>query len=47
MGEERLTALIQESLSVATKTKAIKPSELYCAKKVSILSNVAMPSPDA
>jgi transposase, IS5 family len=28
MGEERLTALIQESLSVATKTKAIKPSEL-------------------
>src|SRR5271167_2998725 len=28
MGEERLTALIQESLSVATRTKAIKPSEL-------------------
>ncbi|MEY9591079.1 hypothetical protein ABIA06_003370 [Bradyrhizobium yuanmingense] len=28
MGEERLAALIQESLSVATKTKAIKPSEL-------------------
>src|SRR6266699_786961 len=28
MGEERLQALIQESLSVATKTKAIKPSEL-------------------
>src|SRR5918995_1015896 len=28
MGEERLAALIQESLSVATRTKAIKPSEL-------------------
>jgi IS5 family transposase len=28
MGEQRLQALIQESLSVATKTKAIKPSEL-------------------
>ncbi len=28
MGEERLQALLQESLSVATKTKAIKPSEL-------------------
>ena len=28
MGEERLQALIQESLSVATTTKAIKPSEL-------------------
>src|SRR5215208_3347070 len=28
MGEERLAALIQESLSVAVKTKAIKPSEL-------------------
>ena len=28
MGEERLTALLQESLSVATRTKAIKPSEL-------------------
>jgi|SRR6267142_4617645 len=28
MGEERLQALIQESLSVATRTKAIKPSEL-------------------
>jgi hypothetical protein len=28
MGEARLQALIQESLSVATKTKAIKPSEL-------------------
>src|SRR6266498_467412 len=28
MGEERLQALVQESLSVATKTKAIKPSEL-------------------
>ncbi len=28
MGEERLAALIQESLSVATKTRAIKPSEL-------------------
>jgi IS5 family transposase len=28
MGEERLQALIQESLSVATKTEAIKPSEL-------------------
>jgi IS5 family transposase len=28
MGEERLHALLQESLSVATKTKAIKPSEL-------------------
>jgi IS5 family transposase len=28
MGEERLQALIQESLSVAVKTKAIKPSEL-------------------
>jgi IS5 family transposase len=28
MGEERLQALIQESLSVAAKTQAIKPSEL-------------------
>ena len=28
MGEEKLTALIQESLSVATRTDAIKPSEL-------------------
>ena len=28
MGEERLQALVQESLSVATKTKAIKPLEL-------------------
>ncbi|MBZ0147700.1 MAG: transposase, partial [Pseudorhodoplanes sp.] len=28
MGEERLQALLQESLSVATKTQAIKPSEL-------------------
>jgi transposase, IS5 family len=28
MGEERLQALIQESLSVATKTEALKPSEL-------------------
>lgn len=28
MGEERLAAPIQESLSVATRTKAIKPSEL-------------------
>src|ERR1700744_654412 len=28
MGEARLQALLQESLSVATRTKAIKPSEL-------------------
>src|SRR5947207_9365603 len=28
MGEERLQALLQESLSVATRTMAIKPSEL-------------------
>src|SRR5712675_936619 len=28
MGEDRLQALLQESLSVATKTEAIKPSEL-------------------
>ena len=28
MGEERLTALLQESLSVATRTEAIKPSDL-------------------
>jgi len=28
MGEERLTALIPESLSVATRTRAIKPSKL-------------------
>jgi IS5 family transposase len=28
MGEDRLQALLQESLSVAAKTKAIKPSEL-------------------
>ena len=28
MGEERLNALIQESLAVAAKTKALKPSEL-------------------
>src|SRR6267378_1732596 len=28
MGEERLQALLQESLSIATRTKAIKPSEL-------------------
>jgi IS5 family transposase len=27
MGEDRLQALLQESLSVATKTEAIKPSE--------------------
>jgi hypothetical protein len=30
MGEERLQALLQESLAVATKTKAIKPSDLNC-----------------
>ncbi len=28
MGEEKLTALLQESLSVAVKSKALKPSEL-------------------
>ncbi len=28
MGEDRLNALIQESLAVAAKTKALKPSEL-------------------
>ena len=28
MGEEKLQALIQESLSVASRTDAIKPSEL-------------------
>ena len=28
MGEEKLQALMQESLSVATRTEAIKPSEL-------------------
>jgi IS5 family transposase len=28
MGEERLQALLQESLSVATRTEAIKASEL-------------------
>jgi IS5 family transposase len=28
MGEERLQAFLQESLSVATRTEAIKPSEL-------------------
>ncbi len=28
MGEKRLATLIQESLSVATRTKVIKPSEL-------------------
>jgi IS5 family transposase len=28
MGEERLQAPLQESLSIAAKTKAIKPSEL-------------------
>src|SRR5437870_9361363 len=28
MGEERLQALLQESLAVATKTEALKPSEL-------------------
>jgi Transposase domain (DUF772) len=28
MGEDKLNALLQESLAVATKTKAIKPSEL-------------------
>lgn len=28
MGEERLQTLLQESLSVATRTKAIKPPEL-------------------
>ena len=28
MGEQRLAALLQESLSVAARTKAIKPSEL-------------------
>jgi transposase, IS5 family len=28
MGKERLAALIQESLSVATRTEAIKPTEL-------------------
>jgi hypothetical protein len=28
MGEEKLQALVQESLSVATRTKAIKPSDL-------------------
>src|SRR5205823_7653261 len=28
MGEEKLQALLQESLAVATKTEAIKPSDL-------------------
>ncbi|MET4038073.1 IS5 family transposase [Bradyrhizobium sp. RT4a] len=28
MGEDRLQALLQESLSVATRTKAIQPSQL-------------------
>jgi transposase, IS5 family len=28
MGEEKMRALLQESLSVATKTEAIKPSNL-------------------
>jgi transposase, IS5 family len=28
MGEEKLQALLQESLSVAAKTEAIKPSDL-------------------
>ena len=28
MGEEQLQALLQESLAVATKTGAIKPSDL-------------------
>ncbi|TAI59538.1 transposase, partial [Bradyrhizobium sp. Leo170] len=28
MGEEKLQALLQESLAVATKTKALKPSDL-------------------
>ena len=28
MGKEKLTALLQESLSVAVKSKALKPSEL-------------------
>ena len=27
MGEERLTALLQESLAVAVKTKAAKPAD--------------------
>jgi transposase, IS5 family len=30
MGEERLQALLQESLAVATKTKAMQPSDLAC-----------------
>jgi transposase, IS5 family len=30
MGEERLQALLQESLAVATRTEAMKPSDLSC-----------------
>ena len=30
MGEEKLLALLQESLSVAARTGALKPSDLSC-----------------
>jgi IS5 family transposase len=30
MGEERLKALLQESLAIASKTRAIKPADLAC-----------------
>ena len=33
MGEEKLEALLQESLSVATRTEAIKPSELVAGDR--------------
>ena len=36
MGDERLNALIQESLAVAAKTKALKPSELTAVEVDSI-----------
>jgi hypothetical protein len=31
MGEDKLKALLQESLAVATRTEAMKPSDLACS----------------
>src|SRR5258708_35999390 len=42
MGQEKLKALLQESLAVATRTDAIKLSDLACAEHVSTLQPKAV-----
>jgi IS5 family transposase len=41
MGEERVQALLQDSLAAATKTEAIKPSDLKFGVKVSVATTLA------